>query len=102
MEKLDSIKIRKFLGSLNSVEFRYLELAVQMVGSLQTTIKRFNLNKERFCELFDINIKVFDRYTKGDFDYSIEDLAKVNYVYQKLEKEQIEKEELIRIKTDND
>lgn len=102
MEKLDSKKVRLFLKELNQVEFRYLELTMQIVSDLQMLIKRYKLDKKRFCELFHINAKVYDRYTKGDFNYTVNDMATLNAVYQQLEIERIKEEERIKIAVEKD
>jgi hypothetical protein len=100
MEKLDSKKVQTFLKELNSIEFRYLELTVQMASGLQNLIQRYRLDKKRFCDLFGINIKKYDDYTKGNFNYSVEDMALLNANYQLLETERIKQEEQIRIATE--
>ena len=100
MEKLDSNKVRTFLKDLNSVEFRYLELTVQMVSSFDNLIKRYKLDKERFCELFHIKPTKYVDYIKGNFNYTIDDMAILNAVYQQLETERIKQEEQIKIATE--
>lgn len=100
MEKLDSKKVRTFLKDINSVEFRYLELTVQMASGLQNLIQRYKLDKKRFCDLFGINARVYDGYIKGDFNYTVEDMALLNANYQLLETERIKQEEQIRIATE--
>ena len=91
MEKLDSKKVRTFLKSINSVEFRYLELTVQMVSSMQSLIVRHKLDKARFCELFHIKPTNYVNYTKGNWNYAVDDMAQLNSVYLKLETEALEK-----------
>jgi hypothetical protein len=97
MEKLDSKKVRTFLKGINSVEFRYLELTMQMASGLQNLIKRYELDKKRFCDLFGINAKVYNSYIKGDFNYSVEDMALLNANYHLLETERIKQEDLIKV-----
>ena len=97
MEKLDSKKIRTFLKSINSVEFRYLELTMQMAGSMQNLVQKYNLDKQRFCDLFGISTKKYDDYIKGNFNYSVNDMALLNANYQLLEAERIKEEELVKI-----
>lgn len=100
MKKEDEFKkVRLFLKELEPVQFRYLELTMQIVSDLQMLIKRYKLDKKRFCELFHINAKIYDRYIKGDFNYTVNDMATLNYVYQTLEIERIKEEERIKIAT---
>ena len=91
MEKLDSKKVGTFLKSLNSLEFRYLELTMQMVSSMQSLIARHKLDKARFCELFHIKPTNYVNYTKGNWNYAVDDMAQLNSVYLKLETEALEK-----------
>ena len=97
MEKLNDKKVRNFLSEINEVEFRYLELTLQLASSIQNLIKRHNISKEKFCELFKINAKVYDKYTKGNFKYSLHDMAVLNSVYQKLEAELAMKLDIIKV-----
>jgi hypothetical protein len=100
MENLDSKKIRTFLKSINSTEFRYLELTVQMASSMQNLIQMYKLDKRRFCDLFGINIKKYDDYTKGNYNYSVEDMALLQANHQLLETERIKEEDRIKITTE--
>jgi hypothetical protein len=100
MEKLNAKKIKTFLGSINSVEFRFLELTVQIVGDLQSIIRRYKLDKKRFCELFHISPKRYDDYIKGNVTYTVNDMATLNAVYQQLETERIKEEDRIKIATE--
>jgi hypothetical protein len=100
MEKLDSKKVRTFLKNINSVEFRYLELTMQMASGMQNLIQRYKLDKKRFCDLFGINAKKYDDYTKGNFNYTVDDMALLNANYQLLETERIKQEEQIKIATE--
>jgi transcriptional regulator with XRE-family HTH domain len=102
MEKLDSKKVQAFLKNLTSVEFRYLELSIQIVSNLQMLIKRYKLDKERFCELFHISPKRYENYIKGNTTYKLDDMATLNYVYQQLETEKIQHEDRIKIATEKD
>ena len=97
MIKLNGKKVRTFLGELNDAEFRYLELTVQVASSIQGLIKRHNLTKERFCELFKIKAKAYDKYTKGNFNYSVHDMAMLNSVYQQLEIERAKEIDIIKV-----
>jgi predicted transcriptional regulator len=97
MEKLNSKKIKSFLREINDVEYRYLELTMQIVSGIKSLISRYNLSKEEFCKLFGITPKVYDRYICGDFTYKLDDMATLNYAYQKLEKQRIDEEEKIKI-----
>lgn len=93
----DYKKVRTFLKDLTITEFHYLELTVQLASSIKSLIKRHKLDKKRFCELFHINPKRYNDYTTGNFNYSVNDMATLNAVYQQLETEKLKEEDLIRI-----
>ena len=102
MEKLNSKKIKTFLGSINPVEFRFLELTVQMASSFNSLIRTYNLDKERFCELFHISPKRYENYIKGNTTYKLDDMATLNAVYRQLEAERVKELDLIRIGGDKE
>ena len=96
--KTDEFKtVRQFLKELTPVQFRYLELTMQMAGSMQDMIKRHKLTKERFCELFQIKPAKYNDYIKGNFNYSVHDMAMLNANHIKLETERIQKEEIVKV-----
>lgn len=102
MEKDDFKKVRAFLKDLTPIEYRYLELTMQVVGGIQMIINRYKLSKERFCELFKINPKIYNKYTKGDFSYSLDDMARIDAIYHLLETERIQKEEIIKVNVEGE
>ena len=91
LQKQDYKKVREFLKDLGPVEFRYLELTVDLAKNIQLLITRFGLTKEKFCELFKIKKTQYENYTKGNFLYSITDIAKLNAVSHQLSYEEKEK-----------
>lgn len=97
MAKDNYKKIGAFLKGLDPVEFRYLELTVQLASSIQSLIRSYNLTKEEFCEMFSINPKKYDDYIKGNFNYSLHDMATLNYAYRKLETDRVSQEEVIKV-----
>lgn len=97
MEKLNTKKIKTFLKEINVLEYRYLELTMQIVSGIKNLIQRYNLTKEEFCELFHIKPSSFENYICGNYNYKLDDMATLNYVYQKLETEKVKEEDLITI-----
>jgi hypothetical protein len=97
MEKLNAKKVGMFLKNLTGVEYRYLELTMQMVSSMESIIRKYNLDKNEFCKLFEIKLSNYDNYTKGNWNYAVDDMSQLDYVYKKLEKERLENESLIKI-----
>jgi transcriptional regulator with XRE-family HTH domain len=90
-------KVRDFLKGLNPIQFRYLELTVQLAAQFQSLIQGYGLSKEKFCELFEIKPAQYNNYIKGNYNYSVNDMAMLTAVYRKLETERVQKEELVKI-----
>ena len=67
---------------------------------MQNLIQRYKLDKQRFCDLFGISARKYDNYVKGNYSYSIDDMALLNANYQLLETERIKEEEQIKIATE--
>ena len=97
MEKLNSKKVKTFLKEINTLEYRYLELTMQIVSGIRNLIQRYNLTKEEFCDLFHIKPINYVNYTCGNYNYKLDDMATLNYVYQKLESERVKEEDIIKI-----
>ena len=95
--KEDFKKVGKFLKGLEPVEYRYLELTVQMVSSIQNLIERHKITKEAFCEMFHIKPAKYLDYIKGNYNYSVNDMATLNYHYATLEALKLKESEPIQI-----
>ena len=88
--KINTKKIQKFLMELSDVDAIYLNTVLNYVKELNDLIKKHDLSKERFCELFNIKESEFINFTKGNYDYSLVDMATINAVWMKLESERLE------------
>lgn len=84
----DTKKVGKFLKGLTEVEFRYLQLTMQVVHGIKILFNKYNLTKERFIELFGINEKDYNNYISGNYVYRISDMAKLDTVHETLATEQ--------------
>ena len=84
----DTKKVGKFLKGLTEVEFRYLQLTMQVVHGIKILFNKYNLTKERFIELFDIKEKDYNNYITGNYTYNISDMAKLDTVHEILGMEQ--------------
>ena len=101
-KNIDDFKgIRKFISELTPVEFRCVELTMQLVDAFNNLIKRHQLSKEDFCELFNIKPTKYNDYTKGNYNYSVNDMAKLNSVHAKLEAKKIMESKLVEIAEKN-
>jgi len=97
MKKDNFKKVKLFLKDLTPVEYRYMELTMQMVSAFNELIHRHKLTKERFCELFHINANKYDNYICGNYTYTVNDMAVLNAVAVKLETEKAAQIEVCKI-----
>lgn len=93
----DFAKIGKFLKNLTVAEHYYLGHVLHMIGSIGSIIEKYSLSKGRACQLFHVNLSQYDNYTKGNYNYTIRDMAVVTAVYRKLETERIAEVELFKV-----
>jgi len=93
-------KVGKFLKELTPTEYRYMELTMQMVSGFNDLISRFKLSKEDFCEKMEVKPAKYNDYVKGNYNYSIEDMIKLQFVYADLERERLRAREIIKVNTE--
>ena len=96
-KKDDFKKIGKFLKELTPTEYRYMELTMQMVSGFNDLIARFKLTKEDFCEKFEIKPAQYENYVKGNYNYSIEDMIKLQFVYADLERDRLRTRDIVKV-----
>lgn len=89
---MEAKEIRKFLGSLNDLDFRYLRIQISMANDARTLVKDFNLSREQFCELIQISQKEYDKYMTGGFNYDIRKMALIQAAFCKLQMERTKEE----------
>lgn len=90
--EMEAKEIRKFLGSLNDLDFRYLRIQISMANDARTLVKDFNLSREQFCELIQISPKEYDKYMTGGFNYDIRKMALIQAAFCKLQMERTKEE----------
>lgn len=89
---MEAKEIRKFLGDLNDLDFRYLRIQISMANDARTLVKDFNLTKEQFCELMQISPKEYNKYMTGGFNYDIRKMALIQAAFCKLQMERTKEE----------
>lgn len=86
---MDSKTIRKFLSSLEDIDFRYLRIQISMASDARNLIKEFNLTEGKFCFLMKITPNEYHSYISGGFKYTVEHMARLQAAYCKLSAEKI-------------
>lgn len=82
--KIDTKKIGTFLKSLEDVEYIYLKHVVGIRSSIQELINNFNLSKEDVCIRFKIQKNKYNDFVKGNYSYSLMDVAHLNAAFNEL------------------
>jgi hypothetical protein len=95
--KIDSKKVGLFLKSINEAEYIFMQHCMQMRDNINTLIKRHNLSKEEFCQRFRIKPAKYNDYIKGNYNYSIMDIACLNAAFIELESKKLEENLPIKI-----
>ena len=88
--KIDTKKIGLFLKSMDGAEYIYLHHCMQFRASLERLIKAHNLSKEEVCQRFKIKPAKYNDYVKGNYNYSIMDMACLNAAHMELEIKKLE------------
>jgi hypothetical protein len=102
MKKNDDYKkVRKFISGLTPSEFRCAELTIQFVNAYNDLIKRHQLTKEDFCELFSVKPSNYNNFIKGCYNYTVTDMAILNSVHAKLEAKKSMESEIVKITGEN-
>jgi predicted XRE-type DNA-binding protein len=76
--KIDTKKIGAFLKSINDAEYIYITHCMNMRNGISSLIKKHNLSKEEVCQAFGIKPSKYDDYVKGNYNYSLMDMACLN------------------------
>lgn len=95
--KLNTNKIQRFLKSLNNAEFYYVQNCVNIAGSIKNMIRTYKLTKEFICEEFKVSDDNYDAFISGGYNYSVNDISTMEYLYKEFEKAEIEKHDIVKI-----
>ena len=100
--EIDTEKIGSFLKSLDGAEYTYLQHCMEMRSGISSLIKRHNLSKEDVCERFKIEPEIYEDYVKGNYNYSIMDMARLNAVFMALEVKKLEENVPVKVNQKTD
>lgn len=83
-------KIGVFLKSLTDAEYIYMRHCMEFRDLLKGLIDRYKLDKATICDKFNVAPEDYESYIKGDYNYSVHDMAVLNHLSVILRKEEIE------------
>jgi hypothetical protein len=88
---INTIKIGEFLKNLSKAEFIYLQHSIEFVKSLDMMTLRHKITKAQVMEKFKLKTDhEYENFTKGNMEYSLRDLARLNAFYVELETDALE------------
>ena len=87
--KIDIKKIGAFLKSMDGADYIYLEHSIGMRSSIQNLIKRHKLTKKDVCDRLNVNPKKYEDFVKGNCNYSLIDMARLNAAFIDLESQKL-------------
>jgi hypothetical protein len=94
-------KIGQFLKALTQEEYIYLSHVVAIRSEIESLIFKHKLDKKRFCELFEIKPNKYNDFVKGNYNYDLHDMARLNAAYLLLEAEALTKNLPVEVKKIN-
>jgi len=95
--KINTKKIGVILKSLDVADYIYLEQCMKMRNGINNLIKRHNLSKNDVCERFKITPLKYNDLIKGNYNYSISDIACLNASFVELESIKLKEEAPVQI-----
>ncbi len=95
--KIDTKKVGLFLKQINGAEYIYLEHCIGVRNGINSLIKRHNLSKQDVCERFKIKPARYNDYVKGNYNYSIVDMACLNATFMELEAEKLKESAPVKV-----
>ena len=88
---MNTQKIQKFILKLSNFDYTYLQSIMEFRDSVQHLIKEHDLTGEYICQVFDIPQEEYTNFTKGNYEYTLKDMAKLRAEFKKQEIEKINK-----------
>jgi predicted XRE-type DNA-binding protein len=74
-------KVGVFLKSLQPAEYIYLKHCIGMRNSINALITENNISKQEACAAFEIASNKYNDFVKGNYEYTLKDMAKINALH---------------------
>lgn len=88
--EINTKKIGEFLRDLSPAERIYLDHAKNMSDNLINLIKEYNLTEVVVCVRFHIERERYEDFVKGNWNYTISDMSRLNTLYKELKASKLE------------
>jgi hypothetical protein len=95
--KIDAKKIGAILKSLDGAEYLFMKHCMVMRDNINVLIEKHGLTKEDVCEKFRINPSEYNNYLKGNYNYSVKDMACLDATFMELESKKLKEKVPVKI-----
>ncbi len=89
--------IGRSLKSITEAEYIYMGHCMGMRDNIQNLIKRFSLVKKDVCEKFGVPPRKYNDFVKGNYNYSMDHMARLNAWFMELEMEKLKEAVPVRV-----
>lgn len=83
--KIDYKKVMLFMKGLDAGQFIFLCHLTDMAQAIQKQIRVYNLSKEFICQRYEIKLKDYNSFIKGNWNYDTMDMAVLNTIFMEFE-----------------
>lgn len=98
--KMNIKKIGSFLKSLNEAEYMYIRHTMDLRNAITSLMRKYDLKKEDIIKRFVIKPAKYNDFIKGNYNYSVHDMAIINSTFMEFEIEALAKKAPVQIKQD--
>jgi predicted XRE-type DNA-binding protein len=95
--KIDTKKIGSFLKSIDGADYIYMQRCMEMRNAINNLIKRHDLSKKDVCQRFKLKTSKYNDFVKGNYNYSVKDMAILNAAFMELEAEKLKDEVPVKV-----
>lgn len=90
-------KIHQFLKTINEMEFIYMKYHIELSHAIKSLIHLYKLPKEFICQEFKVPTRKYNDFINGSYEYSVNDMSTLDFLWKQLEKEAIDKNDIVKI-----
>ena len=93
-------QLNKFLSDISDIEFRQLELRLQLARLLRDAEINYEQSMAQMTKKLGLSPLDYLGWRRGAIDFSVTQIAKINVVIGDLIREKAEEKDIIKIKLD--
>ena len=93
-------RLRTILKEMNEVDYRVIQLSLQLSDSARSLIRKYHVGKKEFCEKMQIKEEDYKSFINGAYDYDMMNMASLQATYCELEAKRHDEEVAQKLKTE--